>query len=54
MLSAIPHLGLVTRVPGYRLRGPGFDSWIYRFFIVVAGLKQDLLGLVMTIEEIFE
>jgi hypothetical protein len=24
--------GLVVRVPGYRFRGPGFDSWHYQIF----------------------
>jgi hypothetical protein len=24
--------GLVVRVPGYRSRGPGFDSWRYQIF----------------------
>jgi hypothetical protein len=24
--------GLLVRVPGYRSRGPGFDSWTYQIF----------------------
>jgi hypothetical protein len=24
--------GVVVRVPGYRSRGPGFDSWFYQIF----------------------
>jgi hypothetical protein len=38
--------GLVARVPGYRCRGPGFDSWWYHIFRKVVGLEQGLISLV--------
>jgi hypothetical protein len=38
--------------PGYRSRGPGFDSRCYQIFLEVAGLEQGLLSLVSTIEEL--
>jgi hypothetical protein len=43
---------LVVRVPGYRCRGPGFDSWRYQIFWEVLGLEQGPLRLVSTIEEL--
>jgi hypothetical protein len=46
--------GLVIRVPGYRSRGSGFDSWHYQFFIVIVGLEQDQLSLVRIIEQLLE
>jgi hypothetical protein len=44
----------VVRVPGYRSRGPGFDSWLYQIFCVVVGLKRGPLSLVRIIEELLE
>jgi hypothetical protein len=44
--------GLVVRVPGYRSRGPGFDSRCYQIIMEVVGLEQDPLSLVSTIEEL--
>jgi hypothetical protein len=46
--------GLVARVPGYRFRGPGFDSGRYQIFWVVVGLEQGPLSIVSTIEELLE
>jgi hypothetical protein len=46
--------GLVVRVPGYKSRGPGFDSWRYQIFWEVVGLEQDPLSLVRIIEELLE
>jgi hypothetical protein len=43
----------VVRVPGYRSRGSGFNSWSYQIFLAV-GLEQGLLSLVSTIEEVPE
>jgi hypothetical protein len=43
--------GPVARVPGYRSRGPGFDSRHYQIFWVV-GLERGTLSLVSTIEEL--
>jgi hypothetical protein len=45
--------GLVVRVPGYRFRGPGFDSRSYQIFWVV-GLERGPLSLVKIIEELLE
>jgi hypothetical protein len=42
--------GLVVRVPGYRSRGPGFNSWRYHIFWEVVGLQQGPQSLVSTIE----
>jgi hypothetical protein len=42
----------VVRVPGYRSRGPGFDSWHYQIFLEIVGLEQGPLSLVSTIEEL--
>jgi hypothetical protein len=44
--------GLVIRVPGYRSRGPGFDSHRYQIFWEVVGLEKGPLNLVSTIEEL--
>jgi hypothetical protein len=44
--------GLVVRVPGYRSRGPGFDSRRYQIFIEVVGLERGPLSLECTIEEL--
>jgi hypothetical protein len=46
--------GLVVRVPGYRSRGLGFDSWRYQIFWEVLGLEQGPLSLVRIIEELPE
>jgi hypothetical protein len=46
--------GLVARVPGYRSRGPGFDSGSYQIFWEVVGLERCLLSLVSIIEELLE
>jgi hypothetical protein len=44
--------GLVARVPGYRSRGPEFDSLRYQIFREVVGLKWGPLSLVSTIKEL--
>jgi hypothetical protein len=44
--------GLVVRVPGYRTRGPGFDSPRCQIFWQVMGLEWVPLSLVSTIEEL--
>jgi hypothetical protein len=46
--------GLVVRVPGYRSRGPGFDSRRYKIFWQVVGLERGPLSLVKIIEELLE
>jgi hypothetical protein len=46
--------GLVVRVPGYRSRGPGFDSRLYQIFWEVVGLERGPLSLVRIIEELLE
>jgi hypothetical protein len=45
--------GLVVRVPGYRSRGHGFDSWRYQIFWEVVGLERGPLSLVRITEELF-
>jgi hypothetical protein len=45
--------GVVVRVPGYRFRGPGFDSRLYQIFWEVVGLERGPLSLVMIIEALF-
>jgi hypothetical protein len=40
--------GLVVIFPGYKSRGPGFDSWRYQIFWEVVGPERSPLG---TIEE---
>jgi hypothetical protein len=53
MLKKVDRLcGLVVRVPGYRSRGPGFDSQRYQIFCEVVGLKRGPLSLMNTIEEL--
>jgi hypothetical protein len=44
--------GLVVRVPGYRSRGPGFDSPRYQIFLELVGLERGPLSLVSSIEEL--
>jgi hypothetical protein len=46
--------GLVVRVPGYRSRGPWFDSRRYQIFWEVVGLEWDPLSLVWITEELLE
>jgi hypothetical protein len=46
--------GLVVRVPGYRSRGPGFDSRRCQIFWEMVGLEQGPLSLVRIIEEQLE
>jgi hypothetical protein len=46
--------GLVGRVPGYRFRGPGFNSRGYQIFREVVGLEQGPLSLVRITEELLE
>jgi hypothetical protein len=46
--------GLVVRVPGYRSRGPGFDSRRYQFFGEVVGLERGPLSLVRITEGLLE
>jgi hypothetical protein len=46
--------GLVVRVPGYRSRGPGFDSRRYQIFWEVLGLERGSLSLVSITEELLE
>jgi hypothetical protein len=45
--------GLVIRVPGYRSRGPVFDSRRYQIFWEV-GLERGPLNLASTIEQLLE
>jgi hypothetical protein len=44
--------GLVVRVPGYRSRGPGFDSLHYQIVCEAVGLERGPLSLVSTTEEL--
>jgi hypothetical protein len=46
--------GLVVRAPGYRVRGPGFDSQRYKIFLEVMGLERVPLSLVRITEALFE
>jgi hypothetical protein len=46
--------GLVVRVPGYRSKGPGFDSRRYQIFWEVVGLERGPLNLMRIIEELLE
>jgi hypothetical protein len=46
--------GLVIRVPGYRSRGPGFDSRRYQIFWEVVGLEWGPLNLVRITEELLD
>jgi hypothetical protein len=45
---------LVVTVPGYRFRGPGFDSRPYHIFLVGVDLERDPLSLVRITEELLE
>jgi hypothetical protein len=44
--------GLMVRVPGYRSRGPRFDSRRYEIFLQVVGLEWVPISLVSTTEEL--
>jgi hypothetical protein len=44
--------GLVVSVPGYRSRGPGFDTRLYQIFWDVVDLEQGPLSLVRIIEKL--
>jgi hypothetical protein len=46
--------GLVFIVPGYRFRGPGFDSRCSQIFCEVVGLERGPLSLVIISEELLE
>jgi hypothetical protein len=55
ILSYLDRLcGLVVWVPGYRSRGPGFDSRRYQIFWEVVGLERGPLSLVRIIKELLE
>jgi hypothetical protein len=44
--------GLVVRVPGYRSRGPGLNSRLYKIFWEVIGLERGPVSLVSTTKEL--
>jgi hypothetical protein len=44
----------MVRVPGYRSRGPEFDSRHYQSFRDIVGVERGQLSLVSTIEELLE
>jgi hypothetical protein len=46
--------GLVVRVPGYRSRGPRFDSRRHQIFWEVVGLEQGPLSLMRITEELLK
>jgi hypothetical protein len=46
--------GLMVRVPGYRSRGPGFDSRRYQIFWDIVGLEWGSPSLVSITEELLE
>jgi hypothetical protein len=46
--------GLVVRVPGYRSRGPEFDSRLYQIIWEAVGLERGPLSLVSITEELLE
>jgi hypothetical protein len=47
-------IGVVVRVPGYRSRGPVFDSRRYQIFLEVVGRERGPLSLVRIIGELLE
>jgi hypothetical protein len=54
IFSAVNRLcGLVVRVPGYKAKGPGFDSRHYQIFCVALGLERGP-ALVRINEELLE
>jgi hypothetical protein len=53
--TLLHHLcGPVVRVPGYRSRGPGFDSQGYQILWEVVGLERGPLSLVRLTKELLE
>jgi hypothetical protein len=54
MIAQPPLLSVVVGVPGYRSKGPRFDSRGYQFFCKVVDLEQDPLSLMSTIKELLE
>jgi hypothetical protein len=46
--------GLVVRVPGYRSKGPGFDSRRYQILGEVVGLEWGPHSLMSVTEELLE
>jgi hypothetical protein len=46
--------GPVARVPGYRSRGPEFDSWRYQISWQLVGLEQGPLSFAKIIEKLIE
>jgi hypothetical protein len=46
--------GLVVRIPGYKSRGPGFDTRRYHILWEVVGLERGLLSLMRITEELLE
>jgi hypothetical protein len=46
--------GLVVRVPGYRSRGPGFDSRRYQIIWEAVSLERGPLRIVRKVLELFE
>jgi hypothetical protein len=46
--------GLVARVPDYRSKCGGFDSWRYQIFIAVVDLERGPLRLVRITDEVLE
>jgi hypothetical protein len=44
--------GLVIRVPGYRSRGPRFDTWHYQIFL--GAVERGSLSLMRINEELLE
>jgi hypothetical protein len=46
--------GLVVRVSGCRLRGPGLDSWRYQMFFVAVGMERDPLSLARINDDLLE
>jgi hypothetical protein len=45
---------LVPRIPGYRFRDPGFDSWRNQILWEILGLERGPLSLVRIIKEVLE